>query len=574
MGRRRKTKSIDLNLVQALDQATGREAKLALCRMTRRISEITARHIVAQHSDLDMKSLRRAHADGSKERVQLREDRARVEAKAHAEQARAKAQLRAERARVEAQIRAERARVEAQAQAEREILPLTPTKRLDTILKSAEYWAKYRDELAVIGVSWEAVEKRQALLTEKQTLNEKRQKARRDEARKQELEAAVRWIDENPIGDLGVSFSLKPEDRRPVRIKIDLDVIAANIPQAVIRHATYAIKNVFRGCVSDWPGEEGYICLEATAAVFLRLMEDREKLEQSIAAIQELRPGSIELIGTKEAFELSGVPRATFDSAVKAGIIPISDTEAFSKWGKQLVASKFEIRDILELARNGTLRDFHATRELGKASARKQAAERAKTTRSHRAELRIRLMREAQDRRREAVRSTGNFSAAHHLELFEWAQRASRLAKTRPSLKEAAYDLKDDALLALFEADALDVSFVDARQKRLTKKCRYHSKGWHHFDDLYFCSSCRFEDDHYYSLYATRLKEMPNAGGLHIPYPLGHLHGLPDLTKLPAADHDVHDAGGRKLTADEVALFPIDTITKEIERLIGMVALD
>lgn len=532
--RKKKSRSIDLRLAGKVKEADGRDKKLWICQNHGTLNEVTARHLVDNNPELDLSSVQVAHQRGCQER-RHKQGLERFEA---------------------------------------ELLDLTPMKRLDAIVKNEKVWGQYKSALSEHQISWQMVQDRKTLLHERKAQNLKKRESRLVAEKEESFRKALTLAEKSPLDSLNTKVCVNPNAARPFALCINMASLTQGLPKAILPTVEYAIIKVFRGCVrGDYtPSGAPHVTLNASAPVFLRLVEDVDKMNRTLQAIHKLQPGTIDTINTAEAVSLCGLSRATFDAGVKSGLVPVACTETFNKWGRTLVANKFEIRDIIELVDSGAFEAFEIARETRKSVARKKGAQRAIQTRTHRARLRAEMIQEARTRTRDVVRATGTLAAGHHLELFEWAQRASRFAKTKPSQKEVAYQLKHDALLALYEAGALDVTFIDAGYKRLTEKCGYHEEDWYHIEDLLECSHCRFHADHYHSLYAFKLKFRPHTGGLHMPYTAGHRYGLPNLIDLEAADHDLSSAHGRRLDDDEVALFPVDKIAKEIERLISIVA--
>jgi hypothetical protein len=271
-----------------------------------------------------------------------------------------------------------------------------------------------------------------------------------------------------------------------------------------------------------------------------------------------------------DAVEISGISAAAFDEAVKRKIIPVAATETFHKWGKTLTAARFEARHVLNFRETESARLFLERRQARIHTNRAAASAKALDTKARRAVMKEEIRREDRARAAAAARRQHSLAAALHVELFTWAQRASRLAKTSPSVKSEAYELKDDALLCLIEAGAATVTFVDARRPWLDSKCKMHSDDFYPMHELLDCSHCRVGFTHHFSLYAIHLTGLKDAGTLHLPYPLGIAAGLPKPGALPEADHGRDEAYGRQLDLDEKAIFSLATIRKEIERLTGV----
>jgi NCAIR mutase (PurE)-related protein len=534
---RTKKKPINQTLINALEKATSFGEKLAICRVeTGNLNNRTLYQILQNNPDLDADTLKKEKEAGRQDRVK------------HAEQQRV---------------------FEENRQLKSELAKLTPTKRLDLILKHEKKWTNHKNILNEFSISQEIIENRKTDLA-----------ARKAEKSNKEKEKVEQLISQNAFSEIDAKIFLTEDESRPVSISLNIDDLTSGTPDAVKDRVRYAIAKAFKGTVEKYHiyphsrPSKSHIVLTASLPVFTRISKDSEKIKTDITAIQNFKPGFIEHINTPQAADLSGLSRATFDAAVEAGIIPIASTEDFSKWGRTLTANRFEIRDILDVMQNGELDRFQRAREIKKKVERKKSAKRAQETRTWRTQLQNYIAQDTRHRTRQIVRETKSFASAHHLELFTWAQRASCLAKTKPSQSQAAYDLKSDALLALHAAQALNITFIDAHREILKKKCTHHKQHSHHIENLYYCKECQFEKDHYYSLYFTTLKESADAGGLHMPYILGRAHGMPDNKTLNSADHDRTEVYGPKLNEDEIAIFSLPKIAHEIERLIRFVLPD
>lgn len=446
-------------------------------------------------------------------------------------------------------------------------------KRIDAVLRDEQQWEQHQELLTDSGITWNDVQTRKQTLERRKKESAERALIKREVEKDAMLRAAHDLVQNNPFAALSTTVAIHPNNSRPISLSVNMAALLHNTPTPIINTIQHAIRSLFKGCVrGSYAAQSNVEHLEATLPVFLRLAEDAKIMERALADILSFTPGAIETINTPEATDLAGVPRAVFDAAVQAHVIPIAATERFHKWGRTLEAKRFEVRDVLQAVKTGALRNFQTIYEGQKTVARKKGAERGQHTRTQRAILRARLSQESRARYRQAARSTGTLTAAYHLELFEWAQHASRLAKTKPSQQKQAYELKDDALLALYEAGALNITFVDAEQHRIVHKCKKHRDDWYCIEELVHCKSCKTVTDHDHSLYAMRLTCAPELGGLHLPYPIGSMYGLPAPKDLEKADHRRDVAYGRTLDEDEVAIFTLANITRAIERLVAILA--
>lgn len=444
-----------------------------------------------------------------------------------------------------------------------EIAPLSMAKRLDAILKTEKTWSKRKDILQEDGVTWEMVEERRVKLHAQAEAS----RARKAQAKSERIEAVQSMASQMDLSLFKVTAGTRSDPKRPITLTADWSEWLDHRPAPIRRIMARALAGCFPGFFPSY-GKPNV--LEGSAEAFLRLAEAREEIEARIKDILALTPGSVEHLNRPDAVSVAGLTPAAFDDAVKRKVIRVASTETFEKWGRTLTAKRFEARHILDFAETEAARRFIAARETRIANRRKSGSAKAIETRARRLALKedIRL----QDRRQasQAARAQGSLQAALHFELFTWAQRASRLAKTTAAAASEAYELKDEALLCLVEAGAAFVTFVDAREPRLISKCRHHAGDWYPARTLIECPNCRIEESHHYSLYAISLANMPEAGTLHLPYPLGVSAGLPDFTELPAANHGRDVAYGRELDADETAIFNIATIRKEVMRLVGI----
>lgn len=326
----------------------------------------------------------------------------------------------------------------------------------------------------------------------------------------------------------------------------------------------------------DWRSPRTLHFDYARGKVFSWILDNRATIRAEVDAILALRPGAIGLLWPDRAATLLGVSKDRLREWATRGVVPVAGQDSFRKWGRENVFNLYEPRDLLEMVETGAVARILKARARRTAARRKAGAIRAKETRERRAALKSEIAGRLREEIAAVVRATGELAMGHRLELWVWARRVSRLAKTRPSQADAAYDLKDLAVSTLFEAEALETTFVPANEVRLRRKCDYHAMDWFPFEELMACNACHFEEDHYRSLYAHKLAGIDGAGTLHTPYQRGLTLGYPPMNKLKNADHSRYEDGvfirfGSALDEDEAAIFKLDTCRAEIERLAALI---
>lgn len=444
-----------------------------------------------------------------------------------------------------------------------DILPLTPTKRFDAILEDKSYWVQRQDMLSEHGVLWADVIERELRVVERRASAEKRA----SEKKAIKLAKIIDGIQRQPLKELGIKASFDDADpKRPVVLEFDDSLLTPNSIVHVRRLKCRAIRTLCKGFVGvSGPGDT--TDFRGSPLCWERLVKDEEQLKSDLAAVHALDPALLETLNRKEAAETCGIPQAAFDDAVEAGEIQVAKVEPFNKWGKTLYAKRFHLQDVVVFRDTRDMEAFLQKRAERLSMRRKMAASKAKVTKAHRKKLAEQL--NGVDRREihNITVRTRDLKSGFYLELFRWAQRASRLAKTKPKQSGPAYDCKDDALICLYQNGALNLSFVSAPRFYIVSKCDLHQDRWFDLLELVHCNNCKIGTSHNYSLYALTLKDQPDAGTLHMPYPTGLVAGFPDLSELPVADHDREVSFGRQLDVDETAIFPLKRIQSEVARL-------
>lgn len=449
------------------------------------------------------------------------------------------------------------------------ILPLTPTRRLDVIIGEEARWASAQHILEAHGIALSDLEARKTVLAER----EKVKAAQKEQKRQQELKklrAKLRTKTvTSKLAKLSMTLDL-PEPGDTAVLKVDLDPWLDQHPPVIRREAARAIVKLLKG-FKGAPYELAdckQLRLTGSAKATIALLDRIPEIKDELSRIADLQSDLLGLLNRTDAITVAQTTKPVFDDAVANGHLRVADTVEFRKWGQTLKADQFDIRDIEAARLAGVFTAIQTRRKKREAERRKKGAEKAVGTRQRRESIRNQIQAQDRSRVRASVAATGDLKAGLALELFTWAQRASRLAKTSPSKKNIAYGLKDQALSCLFDADQLALSFVDGHGARL-QKCKDHRDGWYPYEEIQFCSRCRYVPNHYMSLYAATLRAVPSAGTLHMPYPLGHAQGWPSLKEMPAADHHRDVAYGRSLDEDETAIFPLKRIRTEIARLVA-----
>lgn len=445
-------------------------------------------------------------------------------------------------------------------------LPMGSVKRLDAVIRDLSYWQRHTEALQEFGIDISDVLARRDLV-------EARKQARKDAQLEADMVRVAELLIENPFTDLGVT--LTTSDRVPAMtiFRLDASAYLEGMEPILRRQVTWALETIVRKLNLRHPTacQDQTFTADMPPLPVISLYEKADSVKSNIRAVLTVEPGALRTINLPDAAEFCGMPKAAFRDEVDKDRIPVAEVETFRKWGRELFAYRFDLGTLKELREMGEFDRLLEKRANKVAANRRKGAAAAKVTRERRAAMREQLTLEMRSARAKAAGSGGGFEGANHLELWTWAQRASRQAKTMPSKSEVLYDLKDDAILCLHEVGALEVSFVDGSRERLKSKCAYHSSGWFHFDELECCPDCSFGISHYYSLYSFNLKDFPEVSGLHMPYPTGQAAGLPKLGGLPKADHDRDITFGRRLDVDEKAIFTSEMIEKEIRRLIAIV---
>ena len=447
---------------------------------------------------------------------------------------------------------------------------LTPTKQLDAILKEKLYYSKWRGLLEQEGIAWDAVLEREKILLKRQAAVKKRA----DDKKKKLHEDLAKIAKSKPLAGIGVGSSvLRKGGEDVVRLVFDPDLYADQNLPLIGNLKIQAIMSVFPG-FNEVSRSADHFALVGSFHAWNNVLKKKESLKEAIDGIKVLDRKYIRQVNRKDAASIAGMTQSAFDNAVQAGEVPVADTITFRKWGRELQAKQFHPADLVKYREEGLASEFAAKREKLKQDHRKEVAEKAaikaQQTKKRRQKLAEQISVQDALKSKAICIENRDLRSGLYFELFQWAQRASRYAKTKKSYAETAYELKDRALICLFENDALDISFVSSPITMIVEKCDYHSKDWFDVNELRYCPKCLTATSHHYSLYACSLKVSPDTGTLHIPYPVGKASGLPEICELPRADHDRDDCYGRQLDADEVAIFTLKHIKAEIDKLVSI----
>ena len=468
---------------------------------------------------------------------------------------------------------------EAQGKLTGEILPLTPMKQLDTILKEQDYWSDQKDMLENAGISWNNVLDRESVLKARKTVAT--QKVADKKAQQEEKLIALAAV--NPLADIGIASSTIVSNT--IVLEIEKEMFSEFRDTPIWPSVVFGLKSLLRGFswydpvittghknrVNQWtrpdPSDDHFM-LEGSLAAWKRILDKKDTIAAGLAAIRAIDPDYIGTLNRKDAAEVCGLSQAAFDEAVRKWKIPVASVKTFHKWGKILEAKQFNPRDLVEFRETQAINEFLEIRNQRILDNRKGASAKARITRTQRQSLAKQVSSEDRIEVHNLVLKTKDLRAGLHLELFRWAQRASRFAKAHPGKAKTAYLLKDDALVCLFENQALNLTFVSSSRIHLIEKCKIHEYDWYDLHELHACHECITEISHHYSLYALSLDVCPEAGTLHMPYPTWLQAGFPEKEKLSIADHHRDVCHGRKLSNDESAIFTLKRITSEIERLV------
>ena len=443
-----------------------------------------------------------------------------------------------------------------------DILPLTPKKRLNAIIKEQGYWSEYKDMLEKAGIPWSDVTSHKATLKVRKTEAAARAADRATARKAQQEQDLIASIRKNPLKDIGIRSSPKTSGREhPVIIEVDTG-IPENLESTRVEPLMLrAIKSLLTGFSvldtpehphihRDQPGSrstrqgyrsarQGYsIRFHGKLAAWGRLIKRREIIAKCLDAIRNLDPDHIRTLDSKDAASFCGMTRTVFDDAVIKLPIPVAGTRSFYKWGKTLEIKQFNPRDLLFFRENRKT-SFLDTRKQDIADRRKAAAATAKSTRARRQVLTRQISNQDYAASRDLVLKTGDLRAGLYLELFRCAQRGLRLAvssRSRPT-KKAAMHLKEDALACLHRNKALDIFYLPGES----------------------------ETDFGYIL---SLKGCPSIGSLPMSCSAGQKAKFPDRKNISVVDYNSLHIDNRKFTRDESAIHTLENIRSEIERLV------
>ena len=436
-----------------------------------------------------------------------------------------------------------------------DILPLTPKKRLNAIIKEQGYWSEYKDMLEKAGIPWSDVTSHKVTLKARKAEAASRAADRATARKAQQEQDLIASIRENPLKDIGIRSSPKTSGREyPVIIEVDTG-IPENLESTRVEPLMLrAIKSLLTGfSILDTqehphihraqPGSrsarQGYsIRFHGKLAAWGRLIKRREIIAKGLDAIRNLDPDHIRTLDSKDAASFCGMTRTVFDDAVIKLPIPVASAKNFYKWGKTLEIKQFNPRDLLFFRENRKTA-FLDTRKQDIADRCKAAAATAKTTRARRQVLARQISNQDHAVARDLVLKTGDLRAGLYLELFRCAQRGLRLAVSSPSqlTKKAAMQLKEDALACLHRNKALDIFY------------------WPNEPEPDFG-------------YILSLKACHSIGSLPMPCSAGQKAKFPDRKNIPVVDYNSLHIDNRKFTRDESAIHTLENIRSEIERLV------